>query len=257
MAGPDDRTVDDLVRNADIAMYLAKGRGKGRFEVYEPSMHAAAMNQLQLRTDLARASRRASSASTISPSSTCGPAHGRLRGARPLAARRPARPAARVHPVAESSGLIGPLTDWVLDEACRTAGAWGRTGDRPWVSVNLSSSQLIRQDIVDRLEALDAAAWRRSVSSSRSPSPRSSTSTSPGPAIERLSAIGVRIAIDDFGIGYSALSYLARLPIDIVKIDRSFVSDRGRATRCDRGIWPQRPRRGRVHRARWLGDPRL
>ncbi|HYN70009.1 MAG TPA: EAL domain-containing protein, partial [Candidatus Eisenbacteria bacterium] len=127
-------------------------------------------------------------------------------------------------PMAESSGLIGPLTDWVVDEACRTTANWGKAGDRPWVSVNLSSSQLIRRDIVTRLgrtlEATGLSPDRFVVEITESSLLEIDLAR---PAIERLSEIGVRLAIDDFGTGYSALSYLARLPIDIVKIDQSFV----------------------------------
>jgi EAL domain-containing protein (putative c-di-GMP-specific phosphodiesterase class I) len=127
-------------------------------------------------------------------------------------------------PMAESSGQIGPLTDWVVDEACRTTAAWGKPGDRPWVSVNLSSSQFVREDFVARLgrtlEATGLAPDRLVIEITESSLLDIDVAR---PAIERLSAVGVRLAIDDFGTGYSPLSYLARLPIDIVKIDRSFV----------------------------------
>jgi EAL domain-containing protein (putative c-di-GMP-specific phosphodiesterase class I) len=127
-------------------------------------------------------------------------------------------------PVAESSGLIGPLTDWVIGEACRTVAGWGKGADRPWVSVNISSSQLIRRDMTTLLERTLAttglSADRLVIEITESALLEIEVAR---PAIEALTRIGVRVAIDDFGIGYSALSYLARLPIDIVKIDRSFV----------------------------------
>jgi EAL domain-containing protein (putative c-di-GMP-specific phosphodiesterase class I) len=128
-------------------------------------------------------------------------------------------------PLAESSGLIGPLTDWVVAEACRATAAWGEPGDRPWVSVNLPSSQLVRQDLVAylarTLEASGMSPNRLVIELTESSLADIDVAR---PAIERLSQIGVRLAIDDFGTGYSALSYLARLPIDILKIDRSFVT---------------------------------
>jgi EAL domain-containing protein (putative c-di-GMP-specific phosphodiesterase class I) len=128
-------------------------------------------------------------------------------------------------PIAESSGLIAPLTDWVIAEACRTAAAWGKPRDRPWVSINMSSSQLVREDMVATigraLELTGLSSDRLVVEITESSLLEIDVAL---PAIERLSDIGVRVAIDDFGIGYSALSYLARLPIDIVKIDRSFVA---------------------------------
>ena len=126
--------------------------------------------------------------------------------------------------MAESSGLIGPLTDWVVDEACR-ATADGRTaGARPWVSVNMSSSQLMRPDIVSRIAAeLETSGLVPDRLVDRDHRIGAARDRGRRPAVERLSALGVRVAIDDFGTGYSTLSYLARLPIDIVKIDRSFV----------------------------------
>jgi EAL domain-containing protein (putative c-di-GMP-specific phosphodiesterase class I) len=128
-------------------------------------------------------------------------------------------------PLAESSGLIGPLTDWVVDEACRTVATWGKAGQRPWVSVNLPPSQLVRPDIVTflsrSLESSGLAPDRLVVELTESSLLEIDVAR---PAIERLSDIGVRLAIDDFGTGYSALSYLAHLPIDILKVDRSFVA---------------------------------
>jgi diguanylate cyclase (GGDEF)-like protein len=225
IAGREDRTADDLVRNADVAMYLAKSRGKGRLEVFEPSMQVSAMTQLQLRADLAVAIAAGDLRLHYQPIVEL--ESGRTIGFEALVRwLRDGRlvPPVEFIPLAESSGLIGPLTDWVVSEACRTVAPWGRLGDRPWVSVNLSSSQLLRQDIVTRLE--------RTLADTGLPAERLVLEITESslldidvarPAIERLSRAGIRLAIDDFGTGYSALSYLARLPIDIVKIDRSFV----------------------------------
>ena len=225
IAGPDDKTPDDVVRKADLAMYLAKKQGKARIEVFHESMQADASTQLQRRTDLA-----------------AGIANGELRlHYQPIVDLLTGRtigyealvrwlrngklvPPMEFIPLAESSGLISPLTDWVVGEACRTVANWGKVGERPWVSVNLPSSQLVRQDIVAFLgTALDASG----LSSDRLVIELTESSLLEidvaRPAIERLSVLGVRLAIDDFGTGYSALNYLASLPIDILKIDRSFV----------------------------------
>ena len=225
LAGTDDVTADELVRNADIAMYLAKSRGKGRVEVFEQSMQAAAANQLRVRAELGRAIPAGDLRLHFQPVVDLGT--GRTIGYEALVRwLRDGRlvPPSEFIPVAESSGLIGPLTDWVLDRACRTMAQWGEPDDRPWVSVNLSSSQLIRADIVTRiartLEVTGMQADRLVIEITESSLLEIDVAR---PAIERLSGIGVRLAIDDFGVGYSALSYLARLPIDIVKIDRSFV----------------------------------
>ena len=225
LAGPDDETPDDLIRNADLAMYLAKKRGKSRIEVFDESMQADAITQLQQRTDLA-----------------AGIANGELRlHYQPIVDMLTGRtigyealvrwfhegklvPPLDFIPLAESSGLIGPLTDWVVVEACQTVATWGKPGDRPWVSVNLPSSQLIRDDIVaflgTALETSGLSPDRLVIELTESSLLDIDVAR---PAIERLTAIGVRLAIDDFGTGYSALSYLASLPIDILKIDRCFV----------------------------------
>ena len=226
IAGPEDESADDLVRNADIAMYLAKSRGKGRLEVFDESMQADAITQLQRVTDLA-----------------AGIVGGELRlHYQPVVDMRTGQaigyealvrwlrdgqlvPPMEFIPLAESSGLIGPLTDWVVAEACRTTAPWGKPGDRPWVSVNLPSSQLVREDMVaylaGALEASGLSPNRLVIELTESSLVDIDVAR---PAIERLSELGVRLAIDDFGTGYSALSYLARLPIDILKIDRSFVT---------------------------------
>jgi diguanylate cyclase (GGDEF)-like protein len=225
VAGPDDQTPDDVIRNADLAMYLAKKHGKARIQVFNPSMQADAITLLKRRTDLA-----------------AGIANGELRlhyqpvvnllSARTIGYEALVRwlhdgrlvPPMEFIPLAESSGLIGPLTDWVVGEACRTVADWGRPGDRPWVSINLSSSQLVREDIVAflgaELEASGLSPDRLVIELTESSLLEIDVAR---PAIERLSGLGVRLAIDDFGTGYSALSYLASLPIDILKIDRSFV----------------------------------
>jgi diguanylate cyclase (GGDEF)-like protein len=226
VAGADDLTADELVRNADIAMYLAKSRGKGRFEIFEPSMQTAARSQLELRTDLAGAISGGDLRLHYQPviDLRTGATVGYEALVRWLRNGRLIPPLDFI-PMAESSGLIGPLTDWVVAEACRMTVGWGQGDDRPWVSVNMSSSQLIRRDLVARLartlKETGLSADRLVIEITESSLLEIDVAR---PAIERLSALGVRVAIDDFGIGYSALSYLARLPIAIVKIDRSFVN---------------------------------
>jgi diguanylate cyclase (GGDEF)-like protein len=226
VAGADERTADELVRDADVAMYLAKSHGKGRVEVFEPSMQAAALTQLQLRADLAAGLDRGELRLHYQPivDLRTGATVGYEALVRWVRDGRLVAPGEFI-PKAESSGLIAPLTDWVVDEACRTTAARSGASDQPWVSVNLASSQLVRPDIIDRhartLATNGLPADRLVLEITESSLVEIDTAR---PAIDRLSKLGVRVAIDDFGIGYSALSYLADLPIDILKIDRSFIS---------------------------------
>jgi diguanylate cyclase (GGDEF)-like protein len=226
IAGPEDESADDLVRNADIAMYLAKSRGKGRLEVFDESMQAEAITQLQRVTDLAAGIVGGELRLHYQPvvDMRTGQAIGYEALVRWLRDGKLVPPMEFI-PLAESSGLIGPLTDWVVAEACRTTAPWGKPGDRPWVSVNLPSSQLVREDMVaylaGALETSGLSPNRLVIELTESSLVDIDVAR---PAIERLSELGVRLAIDDFGTGYSALSYLARLPIDILKIDRSFVT---------------------------------
>ncbi|MEA2546351.1 MAG: hypothetical protein QOI09_1624, partial [Chloroflexota bacterium] len=206
VADAGDPTSDDLVRDADVAMYVAKTRGKGRYEVFEPSMESVATTQLRFREDLAAAIPAGDLRLHYQP--VVDLRTGRTIGYEALV--RWERDGQLVMPddfipMAESSGLIGPLTDWVLDEACRATAGWGRPGDRPWVSVNMSCSQFLRQDIVAHL--------RRTLKASGLEPSRLVLEITEStlleidvarPAIERLSEIGVRLAIDDFGVGYSA-----------------------------------------------------
>jgi EAL domain-containing protein (putative c-di-GMP-specific phosphodiesterase class I) len=225
VAGTDDPASDDLVRDADVAMYAAKSRGKGRYEVFEPSMQAAAMTRLRFRSELAAAIPAGDLRLHYQP--VVDMRTGRTIGYEALV--RWLRDGELVAPgefipMAESSGLISPLTDWVLDETCRATAGWGKPGDSPWVSVNMSSSQLLRQDMVAHLgRTLRTTGFEPSRLVLEITESTLLEIDVARPAIERLSETGVRLAIDDFGVGYSALSYLAHLPIDIVKIDRSFV----------------------------------
>jgi diguanylate cyclase len=225
-AGPEGSTHEDLIRNADIAMYLAKKRGKGGLVVFEPEMHGAEMAQLELRSDLEAGIRNGDLRLHYQPviDLRTGATVGLEALVRWLRDGRLVPPAEFI-PLAETSGLIRPLTDWVINEACRTAAGWTRRGGSPWISINLASSELLRSDLATRLVAALASSG---LGSDRLVLEITESSLLEielaGPAIDRLHEIGVRIALDDFGTGYSALSYLARLSVDMVKIDRSFVS---------------------------------
>lgn len=217
---------DQLLRDADLAMYMAKGSGKGRYAVFEPAMHAALLRRLELKADLQQALAREEFTLRYQPTVALDTgeivgAEALLRWAHP---RRGLVPPAEFIPLAEETGLIVPLGRWVLQQACRQAAAWPAALT---VSVNLSARQLKHESLVDDVAAAlhdsGLAPQRLILEITESDLIEESALDA---CLERLLALkrlGVRLAIDDFGTGYSSLSYLRRLPVDILKIDKSFV----------------------------------
>jgi diguanylate cyclase (GGDEF)-like protein len=223
------RDTDALLRNADVAMYAAKEGGKGRFAVFEPAMHDRLRDRVGLEADLRRALERGELVLAYQPLVSL--ADGGVVGAEALVRwQHPTRgllsPAAFL-PVAEESGLILPLGRWVLREACRQVGQWtsGHGGRRLPISVNLSAHQLHHPGLVDEVvgaladTGLDPGALVLEVTESAVLRDHEVVAARLG----ALRARGVRIALDDFGTGYSSLSHLLYLPVDQLKIDRSFV----------------------------------
>jgi diguanylate cyclase (GGDEF)-like protein/PAS domain S-box-containing protein len=224
-----DETPQDLLRNADIAMYTAKANGKNRVEVYEPEMHAAAMTRLALRGDLERAMERNEFYLLYQPIVCLD--NGRPTGVEALIRwRHPDRGVVmptEFIPVAEETGLIVPLGRWVLEQACRQAARWDRA-HLPVLSVNVnvSARQLQEPDFVSQvrsvLRATRVRPERLTLEFTESLLLRDTERTIE--TLHALKALGVKLAIDDFGTGYSSLSYLRRLPIDELKIDGSFIA---------------------------------
>jgi diguanylate cyclase (GGDEF)-like protein/PAS domain S-box-containing protein len=217
---------DQLLRNADLAMYTAKRRGKGRFEVYAPDMHAAAIDRLELEADLRGAIGRDELVVHYQPIIRM--TDGAVVGAEALVRwEHPARgliqPTTFI-PIAEDSSLIDEIGGHVLAVACLQVQAWHL--ERPFLlSVNVSPRQLQDAGLVERVRSVLTTS-RMAPSSLVLEITESAMVHDTGSSIESFRALkelGVRLAIDDFGTGYSSLSYLHRFPIDIVKIDRSFV----------------------------------
>lgn len=231
---------EDLVRDADVALRRAKGQGRrGHAEVFDAALAEEVRRRLELAAQLRGALQR-----------------GELRVVfQPLVAMADTMPIACEallrwdHPdrgellpgeflrIAEDDGLIVPIGAWVLEESCRQLAAWRAQGRDLWVSVNVSARQLAQMDfvaVVERalresgvpasaicLEVTETAVLRRPDVARR--------------ALDALRVLGVRVALDDFGLGYSSLTHLKALPVDVVKVDRSFVADLVRSTE-DRAV---------------------
>jgi len=236
--GP-ELTADEMLRLADVAMYAAKGQGKNRLVVYQAGIHAAAVDRHQLRADLQDALDFGQLSLAYQPIVDL--ADMRLVGTEALLRwNHPSRGAISPSdfiPIAEESGLILPIGRWVLQEACRQAREWqNKHGSSVSVSVNVSAHQVA----ADGLAELVTETLRETGLGPGGLTLEITESVLLGD-VERviarladLKALGVRIAIDDFGIGYSSLSYLRFLPVDVLKIDRSFVNavDSGAAERA-------------------------
>jgi diguanylate cyclase (GGDEF)-like protein len=226
----DDEDMDELLRNADLAMYHAKERGKNNYQFFDERMNATVHERSVLANDLRRALARDEFFMRYQP--ILSRENGAIVGVEALVRwQHPERglllPMEFIG-VAENTGLMVPLGLWILGEACRQWRAWRDAGAPPLrLSVNVSSVQLrdpdlprALRDILDRfriapknieLEMTENAVMDDELEATR--------------ALAELKALGVRIALDDYGTGYSSLSYVKRFPVDSVKIDRSFVGE--------------------------------
>ena len=222
---------DELIRNADAAMYIAKGEGKGGYRVFEPAMHERVVARLELRADLQRALDRDEFQLHYQPLVRL--QDGAVTGVEALLRwRHPSRgliPPLEFIPFAEESGLIVPIGRWVLHEGCRQAKILREQTTapvKPAIGINLSVKQLFHGDIVDDVrDALAEAGLEPSALTLEIT--ESVMMNDIDLAVSRLAELhelGVRLAMDDFGTGYSSLSYLSKFPLDILKMDRSLLA---------------------------------
>ena len=218
-------SAEDLVRNADFAMYVAKASGKSQHEIYQASARAAADDGARVRADLRGAVERGEMRLHYQPVVELG--SGRIRSFEALVRwAHPERgllpPAAFVR-IAEETGAIIGIGDWVLETACAQLAAWHRVRPDLAVAVNLSGSQLQDGHVIDHVAGV---LERTGIDPGSLILEMTETILVEDPGSENvlreLQALGVRLAIDDFGTGYASISYLRRFRVDVLKIDREF-----------------------------------
>jgi diguanylate cyclase (GGDEF)-like protein/PAS domain S-box-containing protein len=223
------QTADEVLRNADVAMYHAKSRGKACAVLYESGMHAAVLDRIEMQADLRKALERSELSLVYQPIVELGTqqiigAEALVRWNHPY--RGMVSPMDFI-PIAEETGLIVDIGRWVLEQACSDATRWPVSpGQQPaTITVNLSARQMVDGNFVDIVAQtlastkLDADRLVLELTESMLVGRNNDTLA----LLHRIRALGVRLAIDDFGTGYSSLGYLSQYPLDVLKIDRSFV----------------------------------
>jgi diguanylate cyclase (GGDEF)-like protein len=221
-------SADEIVRDADLALYDAKAAGRNRYSLFHSDMQTASQDRLTLEMDLADALDANELFLLYQPTfdlqtEEVTGVEALIRWAHP---KRGTIAPDDFIPIAEESGLIIPIGRWVLLEACRQAAIWERDGRRLGIAVNVSARQLDDDSLIDdvrhALEASGLAAASLTLEVTETTIMRDADATAE--RLHMLKGVGVRIAIDDFGTGYSSLAYLRQFPADALKIDRSFIS---------------------------------
>ena len=228
---PEYASSEEILRDADTAMYRAKAMGRNRFKIFNGKMRSQAVHRLEVESDLRGAVRREEFRVHYQPIVSL--AHNQVMGFEALARwQHPTRglvgPEAFI-PLAEETGLIVPIGLWVLRTACAQTKVWQDhfgAGSLTCISVNLSAKQLDQSDLVERVRDIleDTGLDPRCLKLEITESVLMGNPQAVIGKLERLKALGVKLAIDDFGTGYSSLAYLHQFPIDTLKIDRSFIS---------------------------------
>jgi diguanylate cyclase (GGDEF)-like protein/PAS domain S-box-containing protein len=221
---------DEVLRNADVAMYMAKERGKNRYQVFEPAMHSVALKRLELKADLQRAVEHEEFVLHYQP--VVALQSGRVTGVEALIRwQHPEAgliPPLEFIPLAEETGLIIPIGKWAFEEACREAKRLQSAypTDQPFhMAVNISARQLQRSEIVQEVAevlhktGLDPGTLVIEITESVMMADMELSIR----RLSELKELGVRLAVDDFGTGYSSLNYIRRFPVDILKVDKSFI----------------------------------
>jgi len=221
---------DELIEHADIAMYRAKKLGRNNFQFYTPAMNEESLERVRIEGALRNALERDEFVLYYQPQLDM--KTGKIVGMEALIRWQHPElgmvPPGRFVSIAEETGLIVPIGAWVLRTACAQNKAWQEAGfDKLRVAVNLSARQFGAPDLIENLEAVlkDTGLEAKYLEIELTESLFMSDITPAVELLHRMKALGVNLSIDDFGTGYSSLSYLSRFPIDVLKIDRSFVAD--------------------------------
>jgi diguanylate cyclase (GGDEF)-like protein len=221
-------SADELLRDADLALYQAKEAGKNRYVLFEDSMQTASADRIALETDLRDALAAEQLYLLYQPifdlqSQAVTGVEALIRWRHPT--RGVIAPDIFI-PLAEENAMIIPIGRWVLQHACLQAAAWHTEGHRIGVSVNVSARQLERDELVEEVhDALEASGLEpEALTLEITETVLMRDAKAAASRLKALKALGVRLAIDDFGTGYSSLAYLRQFPVDALKIDRSFIS---------------------------------
>lgn len=226
----DGRDFDTLLKNTDTAMYYAKEQGRNQYQYYEREMNASALEKITMESDLRKATEREELLLYYQPQVNA--ISGKIAGMEALIRwrhneRGMIAPMDFI-PLAEQTGLINPITTWVIETACQQHVAWQRSGvPTVPVSVNLTSHQFIQDDFIETIVRIMSVTGIKpqNLMLEITESTLMEDTELAISNLHTLTEMGLRLIVDDFGTGYSSLSYLKRFPIYAIKIDRSFIKD--------------------------------
>ena len=227
---PDDaRSVDEMTKHADAAMHSAKSHGRNNYQIFTEALDAEVQERMAVETGLRLAIKRNELRLVYQPKIDL--VSREIIGAEALVRwdhpKRGLVPPGIFIPIAEESGMVGEIGEWVLRAACEQVRHWQAMGLTPQIAVNVSARQFQQHDLARLVSesAKDARISPASLEIELTESAIMHNAEASIVAVQKLKQLGVSIAVDDFGTGYSSLSYLKRFPIDLLKIDQSFVRD--------------------------------